>query len=52
MIGAIVIAFIILIAIPVGFLMSTTAAAALIGELLKSNAETIHADSELLECNK
>lgn len=52
MIGAIIITFIILVAIPVGFLMSTTAAAALIGEMLKSNAETIHADSELLECNK
>lgn len=52
MIGAAVVAFIIVIVIPVGFLMSTTLAAAVIGTLLRSNAEAIHADSELLELNK
>lgn len=52
MITAIILAFAIVIAIPVGFLMSTTAAAGVIGFLLKDNAETVHADSELLDCNK
>ncbi len=51
MLGAVIIAVIILVVIPVGFLMSTPIAAALIGYLLQSNAEAEHADSELLDCN-
>lgn len=45
-------AFIIVVVIPVGFVMTTTLAAGVIGYLLKDNAETIHADSELLDLNK
>ncbi len=44
MIGAIVIAIIILVVIPVGFLMTTTVVAGIVGCLLTKNAETIHAD--------
>ncbi len=51
MIGAVIIAIVVLVVIPVGFLMSTSLAAALSGALLTRNAEIIHADSELLECN-
>lgn len=49
MIGPIIIVVVVLILIPVGFLMSTTIAAALIGHLLKTNSEAEYADSELLE---
>ncbi len=49
MIGPILIVIAILVVIPVGFLMSTTVAAAVIGHLLKTNSEAEHADSELLE---
>ena len=51
MLGPIIIAVIVLVAIPVGFLMSTTLAAGVIGFLLKDNAEKTNADSELLETN-
>lgn len=52
MVAAAIVAFLIVIVIPVGFLMSTTLAAGVIGFLLKDNAETVHADSELLDYNK
>jgi hypothetical protein len=39
------------IVIPVGFLMSTSLAAGVMGFLLKDNAEKANADSELLETN-
>ncbi len=51
MLGPIIIAAIVLVAIPVGFLMSTSLAAGVIGYLLKDNAEKTNADSELLETN-
>ncbi|MEZ5340764.1 MAG: hypothetical protein R2706_04745 [Acidimicrobiales bacterium] len=51
MTGALVLAFIIVVVIPVGFLMSTTAAAGILGFLLKDNAEKENAGSELVECN-
>lgn len=41
----------VLLLFPIGFLMSTTVAAGVIGWALKSNAEAEHADSELLETN-
>ena len=51
MLGAIIIAVVLLLVIPVGFLMSTSVAAAVLGFLLKDNAEKTHADSELLDKN-
>ena len=41
----------VLLLFPIGFLMSTGVAAAVIGWALKSNADAEHADSELLETN-
>ena len=51
MIWGIVFAVILVIAIPVGFLMSTTIVASILGELLTSDAAERHAGSELLETN-
>lgn len=51
MLGPIIITVVLLLAIPVGFLMSTSIAAAVLGFLLKDNAEKTNADSELLEKN-
>lgn len=51
MLGPILIVLILVVLIPVGFLMSTTLAAAVMGFLLKDNAERVNADSELLETN-
>ena len=51
MIGAIIIVVVVLVVIPVGFLMSTSIAAAAMGFLLKTNAETLNEGSELLETN-
>lgn len=51
MTGAIIIVIALVIAIPVGFLMSTSVVAGALGELLRTDAERRHADSELLEHN-
>ncbi len=50
-IGPIVIVVVVVLAIPVGFLMSTSIAAGVLGFLLKDNAEKQNADSELLDTN-
>ncbi|MEM8922815.1 MAG: hypothetical protein AAGD35_04875 [Actinomycetota bacterium] len=44
-------AFILIVVIPVGFLMSTSIAAAVMGELLRHDAEKRNDDSELLDTN-
>ncbi len=49
---AIVFAFILVVGIPVGFLMSTTIAAGVLGELLRFNAEKADPDSELIDTNR
>ncbi len=41
----------VLLLFPIGFLMSTTLAAGVIGWAMKSNAEAEHADSELIDTN-
>lgn len=41
----------VLLLIPVGFLMSTMVAAAVIGWSLKTNADADHAGSELIDTN-
>ena len=51
-IEAAIIAVVVVVLIPVGFLMSTSIAAGVLGFLLKSDAEERHADSELLETNR
>ena len=51
MLGPIIIAVVLLVLIPVGFLMSTSIAAGLLGFLLKDDAEKRHVDSELLDKN-
>ena len=51
MIGGIIIAFVLLVVIPVGFLMTMALPAGIIGALLKQRAEEAHAGSELLETN-
>ena len=51
MIGALILAFVIVVMIPVGFLMSTAFAAGVFGFLLKDNAEKENEGSELLDCN-
>lgn len=51
MLGAIVLAVVIVILIPVGVMMSGAIAAALLGWSLKGTAESEHEGSELLETN-
>lgn len=51
MLGAIILAVVILVVIPVGFLMTMTIVSAILGFALKSNAEAENPDSELIDCN-
>ena len=51
MIGAIIIAVVLVVVIPVGFLMTMALPAGVLGFLLKSRAEAIHPDSELIDTN-
>jgi hypothetical protein len=50
-IGALVIAVVIVFALPVAFLMSGTLGTIAMGWVLQDNAEATHPDSELLETN-
>ena len=50
-IGALVIAVVLVFALPVAFLLSGTAGVVTMGWLLKEHAEATHIDSELLETN-
>ncbi len=49
--GPIVIIVVIVMLTPIGFLVSTTAVAAIVGYLLGDNAERDNAGSELLDTN-
>jgi len=51
MLGALVLAVVILVVIPVGFLMTMAVVSAVFGLALKTNAEDVNADSELIDCN-
>ena len=51
MIGAIVLAFVILVVIPVAFLLTMGIVSAIMGVALKTNAEAVHEGSELVELN-
>ncbi len=52
MIGFIVIAVVLLVVIPVGFLMTMAIPAAVIGTLLKNGSEADNEGSELIETNR
>jgi hypothetical protein len=52
MIGAIILIVALVVAIPVGFLMSTSIAAALLGQTLTEDAEDRHEGSELIALTK
>jgi hypothetical protein len=49
--GAILLAFVILIALPVGLLMTGAVASAILGWFLREDAEESHAGSELIDLN-
>ena len=49
--GVIIIAIVLVVAMPVSVLMSGAVASALLGYFLKEEAETSHAGSELIETN-
>ena len=51
MIGAIILALVIIVVIPVGFLMTMAAVSGILGFALKSNAEAEADGSELIELN-
>lgn len=51
MVAAIIFAFILVVVIPVGFLMSTAFAAGILGSLLRQNGERTDEDSELIATN-
>lgn len=51
MLGAIIIAIVVVVLIPVGFLMSMVLPASIFGLLLKNKAEADHAESELVNTN-
>jgi hypothetical protein len=50
-IGALVVAVVIVFICPIAFLMSGTLGAVVMGQLLAENAEAVHAGSELIETN-
>lgn len=49
--GVIIIVIVLVVAIPVGVLMSGAVASVLLGWLLKDEADTAHAGSELIDTN-
>ena len=51
MIGVLIIVVVLVVAIPVGVLMSGGIASALLGYVLKDEADTSHAGSELIDTN-
>jgi hypothetical protein len=50
-VGAVIIVFVCVIAIPIGVMWTGAAIAAIFGATLKSHAEATHPDSELIETN-
>jgi hypothetical protein len=51
-IGAVILVVVLVVVIPVGFLMSTTLAAGVLGWSLTTDAETRHEGSELVDLNR
>ncbi len=52
MIGAIIIAIVVVIVIPVGLFLTGAIATGVIGTLLKTSAEDAHEGSELIDLNQ
>lgn len=52
MIGALILAAVIVIVIPVGFLMTTAAVAGIMGFAMKTNADAVADGSELIDLNR
>lgn len=52
MLGALILAFVILVFIPVSVMMSGGAVAGILGWALKDNGEATHEGSELIELNR
>ncbi|MDQ3147106.1 MAG: hypothetical protein M3R01_09290 [Actinomycetota bacterium] len=52
MIGAVVMVVIIVVVVPVSILVAGAVASALLGWFLKDDADTRHADSELIDLNR
>jgi hypothetical protein len=52
MLGAIILAVIILVAIPVGVMMTGAVVAAILGWSLRDNGEATHEGSELIDLNR
>lgn len=52
MLGAIILAVVIVVAFPVAFMMSGAVAAGMLGWSLESEGRAANADSELLDLNK
>lgn len=52
MIGALILAAVIVVVIPVGFLMTTAAVAGIMGFAMKTNADAVADGSELIELNR
>ena len=51
MLGALILAFVIVVVLPVGMLMSGAVLAAILGWRLKEEAEITHEGSELIDLN-
>jgi hypothetical protein len=51
MVGAVLIIFVLVIALPVSFLIGGAVIAAVLGSALKSNGEAVHEGSELIQTN-
>ena len=51
MIGALILAFVIVVVIPVGFLMTMAIVSAILGTVLKTNGEAEADGSELIDLN-
>ena len=51
MTGALIVAFIVLIALPISFILMGAAVSALFGWTLKDNAEANHEGSDLIDTN-
>lgn len=51
MLGAIIVAFVVVVAIPVGVLVSGAVASAVLGWFLRDTAEATHEGSELIDLN-
>ena len=50
--GPFIVVFVLIVVLPVSFLMGGAVVAAVLSHALKSNAETLHEGSELIDLNR